>query len=483
MLLANSRMCCTLLPPMFLPVQVTCCNSNFCRECLQQLMSEAKPCPQCKAHNFNGFSNDALRKELRRLLVHCPNMEEGCMWTGKMKKLASHLGPNAPDSCPFVEIECASCYKPVRREELALHASQNCPQRAYECQYCGKYRSTFEDVVKNHVPRCQYKPTSCPNGCRESPVSLDLQSHVENDCPLTAIECEFKFFGCMEMPLRNEIDKHLQTNYREHTKMLASTLEEVVRQNTLFQLEMRRKIQDLKEENYQLKNTIEEMAYNQQNHGKKNEKSSSSHSPIVIIQQTSSHNQVRNGNHDNTATTENATTPSSRSSPQPEMITLAQFTINDYTAMKRNNHGWFSPPFYTRQQGYRMCLKVMTNGEGSGTGQYVAIYLHLMSGEFDDTLSWPFRGELVVELLSQKNDGMHPPHTHIVRYTEATPRKHASRVVNGECAQEGKGTSTFIHLSDLAMNYLHNDSLVFRITRIKHQDTTSNTIRRHTHIF
>ena len=437
------------------------------------------PCLQCKSTSYTGFSNDTLKKELTSLHVHCPNLKDGCTWTGKMKKLKNHLNPVLVGSCPYMEIECPSCSKPVRQDELALHASQTCPQRAHECQYCGKYRSTFQDVMTNHMSHCQYTPTSCPNGCREMPVNLDLESHISNDCPLTAIECEFKFFGCQATPLRNELSKHMQTSLVTHAKMLASTLEEVVRQNTLFQLELRREVKGLREDNLRLKLRMEEITQQQQlrQQERRTEKTQSSHSPIVIIQQTS-HDETRGGSGGKDVIAESVTKHATTPMP-PELVTLAQFTLSNYAMLKRNNKSWFSPPFYTRQQGYRMCLTVLTNGEGVGTGQYVAVYLHIMRGEFDDILTWPFKGELAVELLSQQNEGNPPPHSYTVRYTEATPRKCASRVSNGERALEGKGTPTFIHLSELALNYLKNDSLLFRIVRLKYETTN----RRHTHIF
>ena len=238
-----------------------------------------------------------LKKELRGLIVHCPNLQDGCMWTGKMKKLANHLNPEVADSCPYLEVQCPSCAKPVRQDELALHAAQNCPQRAYECPHCGKYRSTFQDVLTNHKPVCKYTPTPCPNGCRETPMTLDLQNHVENDCLLTEVACDFKFFGCKATPLRNELKQHVKSSVEAHTKLLASTLEELVRQNTLFQLEMRKEVREVREENARLRHRVEEMAASQQRQlirqqEIRTEKNPSSHSPIVIIQQTS---QVRWG--------------------------------------------------------------------------------------------------------------------------------------------------------------------------------------------
>jgi len=61
---------------------------------------------------------------------------------------------------------------------------------------------------------------------------------------------------------------------------------------------------------------------------------------------------------------------------------------------------WYSPPFYTHPQGYKMCLSVVANGSGDGKGTHVSVFAYLMRGDFDDHLKWPFQGR--VEQPTQK---------------------------------------------------------------------------------
>ena len=68
----------------------------------------------------------------------------------------------------------------------------------------------------------------------------------------------------------------------------------------------------------------------------------------------------------------------------------------------------FSKAFYTSLNGYRMCLGVFPGGNGEGKGTHVSLFVHLMKGENDSELKWPFRGSVVVELLNQQAD-----HTHL----------------------------------------------------------------------
>ena len=64
---------------------------------------------------------------------------------------------------------------------------------------------------------------------------------------------------------------------------------------------------------------------------------------------------------------------------------------------------WTSPPYYTHIGGYKFCLEVYPNGDGSGKGTHLSVYVRLMDGEHDDDeLEWPFEGWITFELLNQK---------------------------------------------------------------------------------
>ena len=55
-----------------------------------------------------------------------------------------------------------------------------------------------------------------------------------------------------------------------------------------------------------------------------------------------------------------------------------------------------------------MCLGVFPGGNGEGRGTHVSLFIHIMKGESDSQLKWPFRGSVVIEMLNQQAD-----HTHL----------------------------------------------------------------------
>ena len=57
----------------------------------------------------------------------------------------------------------------------------------------------------------------------------------------------------------------------------------------------------------------------------------------------------------------------------------------------------YSAPFYTSRHGYKMCLRLHLNGDGSG----LLFFLVIMKGEHDAFLPWPFRQRVTLMLLDQ----------------------------------------------------------------------------------
>ena len=146
------------------------------------------------------------------------------------------------------------------------------------------------------------------------------------------------------------------------------------------------------------------------------------------------------------------------------MLAQYEFVMSDYSQHKRFDDEWFSTPFYTGLEGYKMCLNVEANGYGHGAGTHVSVFLWLMKGEHDDKLKWPFQGDITVQLLCRKRDWGHLEYT-ISFGDDAAAYGSAVRVTSGERAAMGQGISNFL-LNSCVTQYLHNDCLKLRVTNI-----------------
>ena len=87
----------------------------------------------------------------------------------------------------------------------------------------------------------------------------------------------------------------------------------------------------------------------------------------------------------------------------------------------------------------------------------------MMCGENDDRLTWPFRGEVSIELLNQLEDA-----NHYARLIHFTDDEHGQRLYVSRIG-EGYGYRTFCPHSDLVHDatrncqYLKDDCVCFRV--------------------
>ncbi len=61
----------------------------------------------------------------------------------------------------------------------------------------------------------------------------------------------------------------------------------------------------------------------------------------------------------------------------------------------------YSPPFYTHQNGFKMCGRIYLNGDGMGRNTHVSLFFVIMRGEYDALLRWPFRQKVTFILMDQ----------------------------------------------------------------------------------
>ena len=146
-------------------------------------------------------------------------------------------------------------------------------------------------------------------------------------------------------------------------------------------------------------------------------------------------------------------------------------TLTRYSEYKRTNSAWYSPPFYSRDKGYKLHLKVDANGNSSGKGTHLSLYVYLLKGEYDNQLQWPFNATITVQLLNWSEDNGHekksiPHHRAALEYR--------TRVTGRDRALSAWGYDQFISHSILESaavssdtRYINDDNVCFRIVNVE----------------
>ena len=87
---------------------------------------------------------------------------------------------------------------------------------------------------------------------------------------------------------------------------------------------------------------------------------------------------------------------------------LYVWKVNDLSRRQREARigrtvSLYSPPFYSSPHGYRLCLRAYLNGDGTGKGTHISLFIVLMKSEYDDLLSSPFRHTVTMSLINQNH--------------------------------------------------------------------------------
>ena len=163
-----------------------------------------------------------------------------------------------------------------------------------------------------------------------------------------------------------------------------------------------------------------------------------------------------------------------RSSALQVFIPPPVFTMSNFEQHKMDDDQWFSPPFYSHIGGYKMCISVDANGSETGKGTHVSVFLHIMRGEFDDTLKWPFHGEVTVQLLNQRKSAKHQEKA-LIQATDCSLDRFDECVARVEGLQHygpGWGHDKFISHGKLGYSarksrqYLMDDCLKFQVNKV-----------------
>ena len=84
-------------------------------------------------------------------------------------------------------------------------------------------------------------------------------------------------------------------------------------------------------------------------------------------------------------------------------IVPVSFTMLDYLKHLESGQPWYSAPFYTRERGYKLSIRVDAKVNKKSRQHYLSAHACILKGQYDDQLcmQWPLHAEVKISLLLQ----------------------------------------------------------------------------------
>ena len=390
-----------------------CCGTNFCKQCLERRASEDSGCPVCDDADvaLTTYPNKMSDREIKKLIVLCPNSEEGCEWRDELSKVEDHV-----ITCEMQDVECSQkCGATMKQSKLENHLKKECPCRQTNCMYC-YVSGTYHVITGEHKSVCLKVPLSCPNECGLIDVMRgEMNEHLKK-CPLQKSTCKYHNIGCKVMLRGEDVDEHDEAYMKEHLELMSKELvvakEEVanakLRVNRAEQVtqQVRESLATTKEELVTAKQKISKIEQNAEQMQKEFE------TRMLKMQEEFSHwKEVSCSAFCGILPSldwQTKLTVSSMLLEQCNVVAPVIVRVTNVSEKMRNDEIFQSAPFYTHCFGYRVCLIVTLNGIEEFKGSNMSVGISILTGPNDAKLSWPLKGQFTVTLLNQvKNNNHH----------------------------------------------------------------------------
>lgn len=345
------------------PVLTSCCGNHFCKTCNTESIkakSKASKCPLCKSTSYTFLVDKGLQRKILDLVAYCPKKSEGCDWQGEIRDVAKHINP-FQDGCNYIEVKCKlGCNQKLVRHSMEKHISDDCPLRKITCRYCG-FKGECENLLGPHLAECPEYPVNCPNKCTDSKlVRSKIHMHLEKDCPMEKVNCLFENSGCTTKVLRKDMTEHIDSDRLQHLILLGqahSTLKKELDKVTS-------KLAACESKNTSLQATVEDLK-----------------TEVSLLKAERAHSDIQ-CDHD---------------SP----IAPCVLVLEKFDQIRRSGNGvWNGPEFYSHPNGYKMQMTVFVDDS-------ISFVIEMVEGKYDEYLSWPMKGDIVVELLNVIDDSSH----------------------------------------------------------------------------
>ncbi|NXD96200.1 TRAF2 factor, partial [Chaetorhynchus papuensis] len=391
----------------------TLCGHRYCSACLAWIVRNNKNaiCQKCKEEDPNtlseesllaeerAFGDAAINKEISELRVHCVTL--GCSWSGIMKDFEEHQS-----LCEYALIPChTGCGHVVMRRKLADHLENGCVNNVTVCQQCqcslasSEYQRFWCQMMELHLAALP-SPREL-QGCWVWPQA---SCGAHRRCT----DGVFSFQGSKE-----KIKEHEKSALGAHMLLLLQHMRQL--KGTLCSAAKAsrgptpRSELNLENKLHVFENIVAVL----------NKEVESSNLEILAFRRQSELDQniirgleLKIAELHRCLTQKDAGLSSLHKSllfsEQASYDGIFLWKITDVgrklqDSVTGRTVGLYSPAFYTAKYGYKVCLRVYLNGDGTGKGTHMSLFFVVMKGDYDALLPWPFRHKVTFMLLDQNN--------------------------------------------------------------------------------
>ena len=344
-------------------------------------------------------------------------------------------------SCPNCRKASPKIFSDLRGSREIKRLKVACKNEDKGCDWSGALES-----YETHEEECGWKEVECPNeGCGEKILKHFVEEHLSVSCPRRKEKCSV----CLEMVAHEDVPSHPDLCPKVEVK--CSNLSCSVK---LFRGELKF------HQNVCPKQKIacpfseagcsaEILREDRQKHILENAEHHATIASATVLSLKRELSDVRN---------------QLERVLETKLMPPLTFRITNYKLMKEKKKIWTSPHFYTQAQGYQMNIKAEINATDENA---ISLYCYLCPGIHDDSLSWPFRGEVVLQILNQSRDSSHSSRT--LSWDHANADDEVSGKPDKNKQRIGWGLVFFISHADLedeTKGYLKKDCIYIRVQKV-----------------
>ncbi|XP_030391949.1 TNF receptor-associated factor 2 isoform X4 [Gopherus evgoodei] len=363
------------------------CGHRYCSYCLKKLISSGpQKCAACIQEGIyeegvsvletnTAFPDNAARREVESLPAVCIN--DGCPWKGTIKEYEAH-----DEICPKFPLSCEGCgKKKIPREKFQDHV-KTCGKCKVPCRFqvVGCTEMVENEKLLEHESRCVGEHLYMLLGFVLSlkAESGDLKHHPT----LTSAQDNSMLLTTNSLCSESELSESLELRGRcEALERKTITFENIV---CVLNREVERV--SLTAEAYSRQHRLDQEKIEMLGNKVRQLERSIGLKDLAMADMEQKIRDMEASTYDGVF-----------------IWKITDFARKRQEAIAGRCPAIFSPAFYTSKYGYRMCLRVYLNGDGTGRGTHLSLFFVVMKGPNDALLRWPFNQKVTLMLLDQNN--------------------------------------------------------------------------------